>query len=150
MALNGSAYDQFIRGIVSSVNPKGVKLDGDGSWRNFSKFAEDLVPPMRGQSVTLTLDRQGFVRAITSTDGSEPSPAAQSAPQSSQREGAAPQLSDCVRHRTITRLAVLKAAAEFGAARPNLKSGDVLAIAATWERWVNRDEETTYTLTDAF
>ena len=52
--------------------------------------------------------------------------------------------------RTITRLPVLKAAAEFGAARPSPLSGDVLAIAATWKKWVNREEETTYDLTDAF
>jgi hypothetical protein len=44
----------------------------------------------------------------------------------------------------------MKAAAEFGAARPNLKSGDVLAIAASWGRWVNRDQETTFDLHDEF
>ena len=43
------------------------------------------------------------------------------------------------RDTTITRLAVLKAAAEFAASRPQLKSGEVLKIAASWERWVNRD-----------
>jgi len=43
------------------------------------------------------------------------------------------------REATITRLAVLKAAAEFAAARPQLKSGEVLKIAQSWERWVNRD-----------
>ena len=41
--------------------------------------------------------------------------------------------------RTITRLAVLKAAAQFGASRPDLKSADVLRIAASWEAWVNRN-----------
>jgi hypothetical protein len=44
-----------------------------------------------------------------------------------------------LRDRTITRLAVLKAAAEFGAARPQPKSGDVLAIASSWEWWVTRE-----------
>jgi hypothetical protein len=29
--------------------------------------------------------------------------------------------------------------AEFGAARPQLTSGDVLTIAASWERWVNHE-----------
>jgi hypothetical protein len=51
--------------------------------------------------------------------------------------------------RTITRLAVLKAAAEIDAARPNLKRGNILTIAASWERWINREQETTYDLTDA-
>jgi len=34
------------------------------------------------------------------------------------------------------RLAVLKAAAEFGASRPDLKSSEVLKIADSWIRWV--------------
>jgi hypothetical protein len=42
------------------------------------------------------------------------------------------------RERTITRLAVLKAAAEFAATRPGATSADVLKIAEAWERWVNR------------
>lgn len=36
----------------------------------------------------------------------------------------------------------------IGAARPSLKSGDVLSIAASWERWVNREAESTLDLTD--
>jgi hypothetical protein len=42
------------------------------------------------------------------------------------------------RETTITRLACLKAAAEFGASRPDAKSADVLKIAETWEAWVSR------------
>lgn len=113
--------DQLVTGTVASVNPKGLKLDGGADWLNFSKFAPDLVPPMRGQVVTLTLDRQGFVRAVRPSDGSEAVPSTRAA-----------------RGATITRLAVLKAAAEFAAARPQLKSGEVLKIAQSWERWVNR------------
>jgi hypothetical protein len=45
---------------------------------------------------------------------------------------------------------VLKAAAEFGASRPNLKSGDVLAIAASWERWVCRSDGPADDLEEAF
>ena len=40
------------------------------------------------------------------------------------------------REQTISRLAVLKAAAAFGASRPDLKSADVLKIAASWLEWV--------------
>jgi hypothetical protein len=54
------------------------------------------------------------------------------------------------RDAVITRLAVLKAASEFAAARPNLKSGEVLAIAATWERWVNRESSAEEEIVDAF
>ena len=121
------APDQLVTGRVVSVNPKGLKLDGGADWLNFSKFAEDIVPPMRGQTVTLTLDRQGFLEAVDATSGpQEPTTGRQAATR--QRET------------TITRLAVLKAAAEFAAARPQLKSGDVLTIAGSWERWVTRAE----------
>jgi hypothetical protein len=134
------AYDTT-SGIVRSVNPKGLKLEGHEDWLNFSKFATDLVVPERGAAVTLTLDKSGFIRRVDAADGAEVTMTQNAAPGAS---------SSTHRDRTITRLAVLKAAAEFGAARPNLKSGDVLAIAASWERWINRDCETTYDLTDAF
>ena len=140
MAINGTGTTHQ-SGIVRSVNDKGLKLEGFDSWFNVSKYAQDVTLPERGQEVTVTLDSSGFIRRVDAADGSLPSAAPQSAPQSAQ---------SATRERTITRLAVLKAAAEFGAARGNLKSGDVLAIAATWERWVNRDAETTYDLTDAF
>jgi hypothetical protein len=114
-----------ITGRVVSVNPKGVKLDGRAEWFNFSKFAPDLVPPMRGETVSLTLDRQGFVRAIEATGGPQ--------------EPATGRLHAGVqKDRTITRLAVLKAAAEFAARMPNASSSDVLKVAEAWEAWVNR------------
>lgn len=140
MAINGTGTDQHISGIVRSVNEKGLKLEGAESWLNVSKYALGVTLPERGQQVTCTLDKGGFIRAVAPTDGSDVVPTHRAAP------GAA----TAQRDRTITRLAVLKAAAEFGAARPSLKSGDVLAIAASWERWINRDEENTYDLTDAF
>ena len=128
--------DQTITARVVSVNPKGVRLDGHDGWLNFSRFAGDIVPPMRGQTVTLTLDRQGFIRAVEATSGPQEPATGRQAPTSD-------------RDRTITRLAVLKAAAEFAAARPQLKSGEVLKIAASWERWVNRSESAEDTV-DAF
>ena len=143
------ATPETITGRVACVNPKGVKLDGDDDWFNFSRFARDLVPPMRGQSVTLTLDRQGFVRVCTAgvtakTDETPGVDRAYGAPPTAKTDE-----TRAAKDRTITRLAVLKAAAEFGASRPSLKSGDVLTIAASWERWVNRAESADETV-DAF
>ena len=54
------------------------------------------------------------------------------------------------RDQTITRLAVLKAAAEYAASRPESKSADVLKIAASWERWVNRESAAEDEIVDAF
>jgi len=118
----GTSTDQLV-GIVASVNPKGLKLEGRESWLNFSKFAPDVVPPSRGQAVSITLDRGGFVRAIESANGVSRILDTNAGPS---------------KDTTITRLAVLKAAAEFAAGRPDVKSGDVLAIAERWEAWVTR------------
>lgn len=131
---------EIITGIVRSVNDKGLRLDGFTDWFNVSKFAVGVTLPERGAAVTCTLDKAGFLRAVETTDGVPPRVAGGSdAP-------ATPSTKD----RTITRLAVLKAAAEFGAARPNLRSGEVLKIAASWERWVNRETAAEDELTDAF
>jgi len=119
---NGHAPERLV-GVVTTVNPKGIKLEGRDDWFNFSKFAADLVPPSRGQAVSVTLDKSGFVRAI--------GPAGDVT--TTVVTGAAP-----TKDVTISRLAILKAAAEFGAARPELKSADVLRIAELWEAWVTR------------
>jgi hypothetical protein len=138
-----NSIEGVVTGRVRSVNEKGLKLDGHESWFNYSKYAVGIVAPERGDAVACTLDKAGFLRAVEviadlppAVAGASDLPASPSVPST--------------KDRTITRLAVLKAAAEFGAARPSLKSGDVLAIAASWEKWINRDEETTYELTDAF
>jgi hypothetical protein len=123
MAVNGSGAEQLV-GRVLSVNDKGLRIEGRDGWVNFSKFARDLEPPSRGAAVALTLDGQGFIRRVE---------AAEHAPGSHQAHAAG-------RETAITRLAVLKAAAEFAATRREIKSKDVLAIAAAWENWVCREE----------
>lgn len=127
-------------GRVASVNDRGLRLDGHTDWYNVSKFTPGVVLPERGSVVTVAVDSKGFLRACELADGSVATNGASSphtAPSSH-------------KDRTITRLAVLKAAAEFGASRPSLKSGDVLLIAASWERWVLRDTDAVDDLVDAF
>jgi hypothetical protein len=126
-------------GRVVSVNPKGLKLDGHDDWYNVSKFATDVILPERGEMVTVVVDGKGFLRAVQSIDGPPATNGTSHAP-------AAPSAKD----RTITRLAVLKAAAEFSAARPSLKSGEVLKIAESWERWVVRSDDPADELEEAF
>lgn len=121
-------FDQTITGIVTHANEKGIRLSTSDGWLNVSKFAVGVVLPERGQAVAVTLDKGGFIRAVTLAD----------APIAGASD-ARPSVTPSDKERTITRLAVLKAAAEFGAARPSVKSADVLLIAESWERWVLRD-----------
>ena len=128
-------------GVVRSVNERGLKLDGHDEWMNVSKYAVGVVLPERGQTVTITLDKAGFLRAV------EPAPiaGASDAPRPAQSRS-----EPSTRDVTITRLAVLKAAAEFAAGRADLKSGEVLRIAESWEKWVNRSDDPSDELSEAF
>jgi hypothetical protein len=119
---NGHA-EQLV-GRVLSVNEKGLRLEGRDGWLNFSKWAEAIGSPAVGGLVTVTLDRAGFVRTVAPADDSD------------RHQG-----HTAGRETAITRLAVLKAAAEFAATRQEIKSKDVLAIAAAWEKWVLRGAE---------
>ena len=114
---------QTVSGTVESVNPKGIKLNGE--WHNISKFAQDVTIPSRGEFATLTLDKSGFVRSVETSGGGG---------------GSAPTSQPSQKDRTITRLAVLKAAAEFAASRPEAKSSDVLKIADLWYAWAVQEE----------
>jgi len=127
-------------GRVAAVNPKGLKLDGHESWFNVSKFAVGVVLPERGQDVTVTVDKAGFLRSVVQASGFPPvaggSDVARPAP--------------TTKDLTITRLAVLKAAAEFAASRSALKSGEVLKIAESWEKWILRSDDPSDDLEEAF
>jgi len=116
---NGTVHNQIV-GTVEMVNDKGVKVGG--AWRNYSKWAPNLTPPPRGAYVAVQLDKSGFVRAIEAAENH------------SQTES----FSGPTKDTTISRLAILKAAAEFSAGRADIKSGDVLRIAESWEGWVTR------------
>jgi hypothetical protein len=117
---NGTGAEQLV-GRVLSVNEKGLRLEGRDGWLNFSKWAEAIGSPAVGGLVTVTLDTAGFVRTV-----------APAQPADHQQGHAAG------RETAITRLAVLKAAAEFCASRPDLKSADLFALAERMEAWVTR------------
>jgi hypothetical protein len=133
------SFDGVVTGRIAAVNAKGLKLEGHTEWLNVSRFAVGVLLPERGAAVACTLDKAGYIRSIEVV-GALPAPVAgaSDAPAASDAKLAAAPSS--TKDRTITRLAVLKAAAEFAAARQNLKSGDVLKVAASWERWVLRDD----------
>jgi hypothetical protein len=126
-------FDSVVVGVVDAVNERGIKLDG--------RVEERLSLRRRRRAPGARRDgrlhaRQGGLPA-RGRPGRRRYPHGSAASRRRATLTGAPSVKD----RTITRLAILKAAAEFGAARPNLKSGDVLAIAASWERWITREQE---------
>jgi hypothetical protein len=133
--------ERTLTGRAVCVNENGLKFEGAGAWLNVSKFATGVVLPQKGETVTVTLDKSGFIRSISGS-GCAPSPARVAG-------GSDVPAASSTKDRTITRLAVLKAAAEYAASKPDSKSTDVLAIAAAWEKWVLRDDAPD-DLTDAF
>lgn len=105
---------ETISGVVEARNERGIRVLGE--WRNLSKF-KPLELPDVGDQVALGMDGKGFITTIEVLDIPIGMPS--------------PQL-----WTPATRLAVLEAAAEFGASRPDLKSADVLRIADSWLAWV--------------
>ena len=113
--MNGRVQTEDVEGVVESVNATGLKIGG--AWINVSRFHPVQLPDA-GAHVRLKVDAKGYISTLDVV-GNSPN------------WGKA-------RDHTISRLAVLKAAAEFGASRPDLKSGDVLAIAQRWLEWVDQ------------
>jgi hypothetical protein len=136
-ASNGRVYETQ-DGTVQATNPRGLRLAGESEWRNYSKWADPIDPPSRGQRVRLALDTSGFIRSLEVLDESHDdgiaartssAPPAPSAPSGS------------------TRLGVLLAAATFAAGKAlggtEPTSADVLKIAEAWEHWVLAGNEST-------
>ena len=98
MTINGDRgrIAEYVDGTVQGANERGVHLEGEQDWRNFSKYGERLVAPGRGAHVRLVLDSSGFVREVQILD--QPVDAGESSAD---------------RVREIRRLTVLKAAAHF-------------------------------------
>jgi hypothetical protein len=109
---------EVVTGRVEARNAKGVLLDGD--WRNVSKFAPMELPPI-GAMVRIAVDNKNFIVSLEVLDQEPPA-----------HERAVPEENI----EAARRLAILQAAAQFGASRPDLKSGDVLKIADSWLLWV--------------
>jgi hypothetical protein len=117
MTTNGIASTTHT-GVVEATNDRGLKLNGE--WLNVSKFRPLELPPV-GARVSVLVDAKGFLSSVQVLEGGvEKTPAVS-------------------RNETIARLAVLKAAAAFGASRPDLKSADVLRIAEAWLAWVQEE-----------
>jgi hypothetical protein len=107
-----------LEGAIEARNDRGIKLDGE--WRNVSKFRPVAIPEV-GAYVRAEVDDKGFLKSIEPLNAGAP-------------------LCTSDRDERIARLAVLKAAANFAAARGDIKSSDVLRIADSWLSWVVRED----------
>jgi hypothetical protein len=114
-----------VEGVVEATNERGLKLDGGSGWLNVSKFRPLELPPV-GTAVRVAVDAKGFLTSVQVLD-SPTTPAVLS------------------RNETITRLAVLKAAANFlgllSQTREEVKSEHVLVLADKWIAWVDQAKE---------
>jgi hypothetical protein len=122
MVTTNGTVGEVVEGVIESANDRGIKVGGE--WRNQSKFHPvDLDKAERGARVRLELDNKGFIRTL----------------QVLEPTGATDNLS---RDRTITRLAVLKAAANFlgqlSQTREEVRSEHVLTLADKWVAWVDQ------------
>jgi hypothetical protein len=121
-----------VRGIAERVNERGIKLNGD--WLNVSKFKPLELPP-EGSHVIAVVDAKGFLTSVQVLDE--------------------PAATDKVsRNETITRLAVLKAAAHFlgllSQSREEVRSEHVLTLADRWLAWVDADHNPSHPSSEAF
>jgi hypothetical protein len=115
---------ETITGVVEARNERGIRVAGE--WRNVSRFKPVELPAV-GAQVELGLDPKGYITTLAVLNqGDALMPPVNGA--TSSRDG------------TITRLAVLKAAANFAAGRGDIKSSDVLRIADSWLQWVGRED----------
>jgi hypothetical protein len=94
--------------------------------------------PKVGQRVTLQVERtEGrgiWIQSVEVLDGGQ----IHDLPQQQRRGGGGGR--SPAELRDVRRLSVLKAAAAFGASRPDVKSADVLKNADLWLTWVERSE----------
>lgn len=123
MSANGRVSTQQVEGVVEATNATGLKIGG--AWINLSRF-HPVELPEQGAHVRVEVDSKGFIKdlEVLKTAGADHTPVTAS----------------LSRNETITRLAVLKAAAMFGASR-DIRSSDVLKIADLWLAWVTNESD---------
>jgi hypothetical protein len=123
VTLNGRVQTEDVEGVVESVNGTGLKIAG--AWVNVSRF-KPVPLPDAGAHVRLKVDSKGYIVDLEQLSNGT-TPAVLSA-----------------KDDRITRLAVLKAAANFlgqmSQTREEVRSEHVLVLADRWLKWV--EEET--------
>ena len=121
---NGRVPTEQFEGVVEATNAKGLKIAG--AWVNVSQFRPVELPEV-GAHVRVDVDSKGFIKALEVLGASVEHTKVTSSIEHDER---------------ITRLAVLKAAANFvglmGQSREDVRSEHVLALADKWLAWVEQ------------
>jgi hypothetical protein len=131
-------------GVIASVNDKGVKLQGEADWRNFSKWADIATLPERGERVVLALDKSGYIRSVERIAGAtvpehNGRPNLQPVTRADAQRPAGLALTD--RDLTAIRQAAVTAAIAVLGAGPGFQApvDAVLETAAMIEQWIIRN-----------
>jgi len=123
---------ETVVGLVEQVNANQSGIKVNGEWLNISQYhalAEIPTPGQRASVQVEKTDRGNWIQALEILDAGQ----VHQLPIRPGRGAGGRSPTDV---REIRRLAVLKAAATFGASRPELKSADVLTLAERWLVWV--------------
>lgn len=148
----GGGTTEQVRGRVEQTNEKGLKVDG--RWFNWSQYSRASVRPAEGDDVELEIARGKFINDARivgqggqnpiDLDGEDPFGAAPAPPRAAGPRRAAPapaststpsSTPNADRNTEIRRLALVKAAADYAAAR-GMGPEEVVTLAAQWEEWV--------------
>jgi hypothetical protein len=150
MAQTGT-QTETVQGRVEQTNEKGLKVDG--RWFNWSQYSRASTRPQEGDDVELEVARGKFIndahilgsggQGTLELDDEDPSADGAPAPRTGAvgvRPGptaraAPPATPNADRNTEIRRLALIKAAADYAAARA-LDADEVITLAARWEEWV--------------
>src|SRR5215469_13678492 len=115
VVVNGRVQTEEVEGTVEATNAKGLKIGG--AWVNVSQFNPIEKMPEAGAHVRLSVDSKGYIKTLEVLN---------------ERKSAAV----TERDERITRLAVLKAAANFlgqlSQTREEVRSEHVLVLADKW------------------
>jgi hypothetical protein len=133
-ATDGRVPTQQVEGLVEATNANGLKIAG--AWVNVSRF-RPVELPEAGTHVRLEVDSRGYIRELGVLKPADNGPGAVSP----LGKGAVSR--DVSRTETITRLAVLKAAAHFvgllSQTREDIRNEHVLLLADKWLKWVEAE-----------
>lgn len=129
---------ETVSGLVEQINAKRTGIKVAGEWLNISLYHALAALPTPGQRVDVLVEKTehgAYIQSVDVLDGGQ----VHQLPMQQRRGGGGGGRSPA-ELREIRRLTCLKAAAAFGASRPDVKSADVLAIADRWVAWIEQPD----------